>query len=184
MRGVAVVDPRVIRRNETAPPVLIEHVLADGRTVEAAVDPRVPPGRGSLEFRYAGLSYSVPERVLFKYRLEGFDREWIEAGQRRTAYYTNIPPGRYRFEVMACNEDRVWSESPASVSLTIEPHFLPICAWCKRIREDTGYWSQIETYIHDHSGAEFTHGICPDCVSQMARNKARTDAPGDPSAKE
>ncbi|HZQ48128.1 MAG TPA: triple tyrosine motif-containing protein, partial [Verrucomicrobiae bacterium] len=80
-------------------------------------------GRGELEFHYTALSLSAPEKNRFAYKLEGFDHEWIDAGLRRTAYYQNIYPGHYRFRVIACNNDGVWSEAGASLALVLLPHF-------------------------------------------------------------
>src|SRR5208282_5018925 len=83
-------------------------------------------------FRYTCLSYVSPLRITFRYKLEGFDRSWIDAGSRRQAFYTNLPPGRYRFEVQADNVDGVWSETVAA-ELALEPHFyqrgwfIPLC---------------------------------------------------------
>ena len=74
----------------------------------------LPPGTRELELHYTALSFVAPEKVRFRYRLEGFDPRWVEAGGRRTAYYTNVPPGRYRFRVLACNNDGVWNETGAS----------------------------------------------------------------------
>jgi len=85
---------------------------------------RVAPGQGRvLEFRYTGNSLVAPEKVLYRYRLEGYDRAWIDAGNRRNAYYTNLRPGSYRFQVLACNNHGVWNETGASLALVIEPYF-------------------------------------------------------------
>ena len=121
--GAAVIDPSHISFNRRPPPVLVERVTADQKVLSPAGNMRVPPGKGQLEFQYTALSYLAPERVRFRYRLEGFDRDWIEAGTRRVAYYTNIPPGSYTFRVMACNNDGVWSAADTSVSLHLAPHF-------------------------------------------------------------
>ncbi|HEU4390216.1 MAG TPA: histidine kinase, partial [Blastocatellia bacterium] len=80
-------------------------------------------GSGELEVNYSALSYLAPERVRFKYQLEGFDREWIDAGARRFAHYTNLPPGQYRFRVIAGNIDGVWNETGASFALYLRPRF-------------------------------------------------------------
>jgi hypothetical protein len=136
------------------------------------------------------------------------------------AYYTNLPPGHYRFRVVACNNDGVWNETGASYAFELVPHvyqtywffgllvvsiagtgfgvyrmrvwqllkqdkelkesvdealkkikvlggLIPICANCKKIRDDKGYWDQLESYIQTHSEAQFTHGICPDCAQKL-----------------
>jgi signal transduction histidine kinase len=132
---VAALDPSRLAKNPIPPGVRIEEVLADHVSVgaDAAGTLRVPAGRRSLEVRYTGLSFSAPERVRFRYRLEKFDRDWVDAGSRRTAYYTNLSPGRYRFRVAACNEDGIWNEAGASVNLRLlarfwqTPLFLALC---------------------------------------------------------
>jgi len=214
------VDPKALSTNRLAPPVLLEEVQIDGRAFDPDRLAESPPGSGNVEFRYTALSFLAPEKVLFKYRLEGFDLDWVNADTRRVAYYTHLPPGGYRFRVIACSNDGVWNETGAEVELRLAPHFyqtywfyglsalalalagaatqrlrvrrgeererelasrveqavaqikvlsglLPICASCKKIRDDTGYWSQMETYIHAHSEAEFSHGICPDCTEKL-----------------
>jgi len=83
----------------------------------------LPPGRHRLEFHYAGLSFTAPERVRFRYRLDHADSEWVEAGTRRTAYYDYVPPGDYVFRATACNSEGVWNDEGASLSLTMQPHF-------------------------------------------------------------
>jgi len=84
---------------------------------------RLAPGPRQVELDYTGLSFVSPRNVAFKYRLAGLDRDWVEAGARRTAYYSRLPPGDYRFEVMACNNDGVWNEAGASLAITVLPHF-------------------------------------------------------------
>jgi signal transduction histidine kinase len=81
------------------------------------------PGKHVLEFRYTGLSFDTPDRVRFRYRLEGLDPDWVEAGTRRMAFYSFVPPGIYRFQVIACNGDGIWNEDGASLSLTVRRHF-------------------------------------------------------------
>jgi len=123
VKGVAVIDPAHTEPNTTPPPVVIEHVAADRREVPNRGEVRVEPGNGELEFTYTALSYVAPEKVTFKYRLEGFDKEWIIAVNRRMAYYTNIPPGTYTFRVIACNNDGLWNETGASFTFSLTPHF-------------------------------------------------------------
>jgi len=123
LQGVAIIDPNHIAFNRRPPPVVLERVLSDGKALPPRGGVRVAPGRGGLEFHYTALSYLAPAQVRFRYRLEGFDRDWVEAGTRRIAYYTNIPPGRYTFRVTACNNDGVWSASGASLAFRLAPHF-------------------------------------------------------------
>ena len=139
-KGLVVTDPALSQNAERKPiPVLVEEVLADRKSLydnardllaagahygalpEETIE--VPPGRGELELHYTGLSLAVPERVGFKYKLEGLDTAWVEAGSRRIAHYNHLPPGRYRFLVTACGSDGVWTESAASLKLALQPHF-------------------------------------------------------------
>jgi signal transduction histidine kinase/ligand-binding sensor domain-containing protein/CheY-like chemotaxis protein len=120
--GVVVIDPARISTNKEAPPVHVVSVLVDGQPLDPH-RPSVVPRRGDVEVRYTALSFLVPAKVKFRYRLEGYDDEWKDAGTRRSAYYTNLPPGPYRFRVRACNNDGVWNEEGASFAFTIEPHF-------------------------------------------------------------
>ena len=116
IEGAVVIDPDRIRTNTLPPPVVIDRVWWTASDVVAHPDAsEVEPGRGDLEFHYAGLSFVDPDRVTFRYMLEGFDREWVDAGARRVAFYTNIPPGPYTFRVRAANNDGVWSERDAVV---------------------------------------------------------------------
>ena len=85
--------------------------------------PSAEPGRGDLVFRYTGLSFLAPEKVRFRYKLEGYDRDWVDAGDRRAAYYSNIPPGRYTFRVKAANNEGVWNEAGDSYEIYLAPHF-------------------------------------------------------------
>ena len=92
-------DPEKIRFNRKLPPVIVEEVLSDASAI--APGAAIQPGRRKLEFQYTALTFLAPDKVLFRYRLEGFDHEWVDAGKRRTAYYTNLPPGSYTFRVIA-----------------------------------------------------------------------------------
>jgi signal transduction histidine kinase len=83
----------------------------------------IKPGANRLEFQYAGLSFVAPQKVEYRYQLEGFDRGWIEARSRRAAFYTNLPPGSYRFRVLAANNDGVWNTTGASFGLRLMPHY-------------------------------------------------------------
>jgi len=123
LKGVAVVDPAHLKVDEHPPRVMIEQLLIDGKPVPESGYIEVPPGQNRLEFRYTGLSFSAPGRVQFKFQLTGFDGDWVDAGARRIASYTNVPPGRYRFRVIARNEEGNWSQEGAAVDLYLKPHF-------------------------------------------------------------
>jgi signal transduction histidine kinase len=95
----------------------------DGETVDVRERVELPPGKERYEFYYTALSLVVPQKVRFRYRLEGFDRDWVEAGGERVASYTHVPPGDYTFKVIACNNDGVWNEEGASFALYLRPYF-------------------------------------------------------------
>lgn len=121
-RGLAVIDPTSGSRNVVPPPVHIEETLLDG--VLAPRGPlRVPPGTQRLELRYTALGLRAPELVTFRYRLEGYDSKWVEAGPNRVATYTKLAPGDYTFRVVAANEDGVPSRSEARLAVTVEPRW-------------------------------------------------------------
>ncbi len=119
-RGLAVVDPARLERNTTPPPMVLQHVLVDGMAVPVSESLLIPPGRRHLEIGFAALSLSAPERVVYRYQLEGLDDGWRESG-RRFVEYTTLPPGKYRFVVTAHNGDGVWALAPATLSLRVEP---------------------------------------------------------------
>lgn len=121
-KGVVVIDPNNIKSNQYAPLVVVERVSFDKSPVTIQNQLRLPPGKGEIEIQYTGLSFVDPEKVRFKYQLAGFDSDWIDAGPRRAAYYTNLPPGNYRFRVMACNSDGVWSTTEATFQFYLRPH--------------------------------------------------------------
>ena len=120
--GTAVVGPEEIE-NPLPPPVLIEEILVNGRGVDGGEQQAIAPSRRDLELRYTATSLRAPEKVRFKYQLEDYDDDWVEAGDRRVAYYTNIPPGSFRFRVRAANDSGVWNEQGATTSLTFLPYF-------------------------------------------------------------
>ena len=121
--GVAVVNPAKIRLNPLPPPVVIEAIVVDHTALPPTRDLVLPPGRGEFEFRYTGLSLVDATQVRFRYRLDGVNTDWVDAGGRRTALYSGLAPGRYTFHVTARNNDGVWSEQPASLAFTLQPHF-------------------------------------------------------------
>ena len=121
--GIVAVDPDAVPVNEAPPPVVIEQVTMDGEPLALAGEMRIRPGHHKFEFHYVGLSLIASKKVRYEYRLEGEDADWVKAGTRRTAYYSNLSPGDYRFYVRAVNADGVWSTGEATVSLYLEPFF-------------------------------------------------------------
>ena len=123
VRGAVVVDPAKALETPAAPQAAIEEVTADGETVSGGAAAKFPPGKSRFEFRYTALHLSAPEKARFRFRLEGFDRDWIDAGSRRAASYTNIAPGSYRFRVQASSVGGPWSEKDGAFAFSLAPHF-------------------------------------------------------------
>ncbi|MCX6880017.1 MAG: triple tyrosine motif-containing protein [Verrucomicrobia bacterium] len=142
--GLAVVNVPDFKDNPQAPPVVLERVTANGKIVatyaaegsladlplatpldlrQEAAHLRLAPGQRQVEFVFTALSFTMPESINFKYRLDGLDKDWVDAGTRRVASYPLLPPGDYRFQVCACNRDGVWNETGASLALTAEAYW-------------------------------------------------------------
>jgi ligand-binding sensor domain-containing protein/signal transduction histidine kinase len=213
LKGVVSVQPGHAPVNRMPPPVVIEDVLVDGQSqatpAEVSVGRRqgleIPAGKRQIEFRYTGLSFVSPDRVRFRYKLDNLEREWIEAGSRRSAQYSFLRPGSYNFHVTACNNDGVWNPDGAVLGIQVLPHFYET-AWCvslmilaaagaiaatvrqlvvRRMR------SQLETLerqraverdrariakdIHDDLGAGLTH---ISLLSELARRAPGAEVPG------
>jgi len=125
-KGLVEVDPAHFPVNNVAPPVAVERFTVDDveqPLLGAKSLPKIAAGHVHFEFDYAGLSFTAPLKVRYRYRLEGFDRDWTNAGTRRSAYYTNIPPGSYTFRVQAANNDGLWNTTGAAISFELKPHF-------------------------------------------------------------
>jgi ligand-binding sensor domain-containing protein/signal transduction histidine kinase len=122
-KGVAWIDPQQISRNTLPPPVLIRSVGADDKLYEPSPSLELPEGTMRLQINFTALSLSVPERVRFRFRLEGVDNEWQDPGNKRETTYTNLGPGNYRFRVIASNNDGVWNEEGAVLDFSIAPMF-------------------------------------------------------------
>ena len=125
--GVSVIDPHHLPFNGHPPPVQIERITADGKTYDAASDTkrplRLPALIRDLEIEYTALSLVAPEKIRFRYKLEGWDPDWQDVGNRRQAFYSNLSPGNYRFRVMACNNSGVWNEAGRFSYFAIAPAY-------------------------------------------------------------
>ena len=122
-KGLVEVDPAHFPVNTIPPPVALERFTVDDVPLSPGSRLRIPAGHVHFEFDYAALSFIAPQKIRYRYKLEGFDRDWTEAGLRRTAYYTNIPPGRYTFRVQAANNDGLWNTTGAALAFELRPHF-------------------------------------------------------------
>jgi ligand-binding sensor domain-containing protein len=125
-KGIVEVDPAHFPVNNVPPPVALERFEVDDlpQVLHAADSAlRIPAGHVHFQFDYAGLSFTAPQKVRYRYMLEGFDRDWTDAGARRSAYYTNIPPGRYTFRVQAANNDGLWNTAGAALTFELRPHY-------------------------------------------------------------
>ncbi len=125
--GILIVNPQARALNNTPPPVAIEEVRVDGRDIP--LDPAslkhvtLPPSHSRLEFDYVALSFDMPENNQYRYMLEGYDKQWNDAGTDRHATYSRLTAGKYRFRVIACNSDGIWNDAGASVAFTVAPFF-------------------------------------------------------------
>ncbi len=123
IKGVVMIDPAHLKLNTQPPPVAIEKIIVDDQTFRAETSIELSPGKSRFDFYFTALSFIASQKNKFKYKLEGFDQDWIEAGTRRIASYTNIPAGRYTFRVIASNNDGVWNEVGTSFDFYLKPHF-------------------------------------------------------------
>ena len=125
-RGLASVNPSELPLNPLPPPVRIESFQVDGKSTETLLSTaalKLMPEHERIEIEYTALSLAAPGKVRFKYRLRGLEKEWIDAGPKRTASYSHLPPGKYTFQVIACNNDGVWNMTGQSLALMVEPFF-------------------------------------------------------------
>jgi ligand-binding sensor domain-containing protein len=240
-RGLTRFFPEKLGRNPHAPPVVLTGLRILNRLVDAR-SPNTPltraitetteltlsPADSVVTFEFAALNFSLPHKNHYRYRLEGFDRDWIDSGQRGSATYTNLAPGSYRLRVLGANNDDVWNEEGVTLGVVQRPRFyrtkgfvfalgllalvlglglhrvrvrdhvrleaqlqarlavarseirtlsglLPICTECKKVRDDDGYWGQIEAYVTEHTEADFSHGICPDCRERVFAARPPTE---------
>jgi ligand-binding sensor domain-containing protein/signal transduction histidine kinase len=123
VKGIARIDPVAIQVNRQPPPVVIEQVSSNDQSIPIENGIRLPPGTSRLDFYYTALSFVAPDKVRFKYKLEGFDSDWLDGGTRRAAFYGNLRPGNYSFRVIAANNDGVWNQQGAVFQFYLRPHF-------------------------------------------------------------
>jgi signal transduction histidine kinase/ligand-binding sensor domain-containing protein len=125
IRGIAWLDPAALHQhlNLLPPPVMITSIVSNGKTYPGSSDLTLAAHSDRLEINYTALSLAIPERVMFRYKLDGVDPDWQDAGTRRQAFYTHLSPGSYRFHVIACNNDGIWNQTGASLGVFIKPAF-------------------------------------------------------------
>ena len=130
INGLVFVDPAAIKSNTNPPPVVIEGVSVEGEMQGAqglgAVPPKsvtFPAGREHLDIQFASLNLGAADKARFSYLMQGYETNWVQAGTARSAPYSKLPPGGYKFLVKACNEDGVWSENPATLAVIVLPPF-------------------------------------------------------------
>lgn len=126
-KGLVSVDPSSIRLNPTPPPLAFETLRVDGHLINtnatSKTEIRLRPDHERLEFQYTALSLAAPSKVFFKYQLEGLDKDWVDAGTKRTAFYSHLPAGHYRFRIIACNNDGLWNKDGVAFAFTVLPFF-------------------------------------------------------------
>jgi signal transduction histidine kinase/ligand-binding sensor domain-containing protein len=134
IHGALMLDPDRPQEKPVPMSVVVDDVIVNGTSRNSTELTDLSPGQSNVEFRYTALSFIVPTRIRFRYQLEGFDHDWVDAGTRRAAFYTNLRPGSYRFRVKAQNYDNSWSQIEGPLAITLTPHFYqrrwfgPLCA--------------------------------------------------------
>ncbi|MCH9650068.1 MAG: diguanylate cyclase [Deltaproteobacteria bacterium] len=123
IKGLAMIDPERLKLTSVAPPVILEKLVVDGNEVPLESRVVLPPSRRNLEFYYAAPKALSPNKIRFRYQLEGSDPQWVEVGTRRVAYYTHLPAGHYRFRVAASNDQGEWSPEATEIEVTLAPFF-------------------------------------------------------------
>jgi signal transduction histidine kinase/ligand-binding sensor domain-containing protein len=147
VKGLVSVRPGEVPVNRLPPPVVMEEIFVDGKLLEKEIRPpdknktpdsiapalsadfssattlQIPPGKHQFDFHYTALSFAAPDKVRFRYKLEGLDEGWIDADGKRFAHYGPLRPGKYRFQVIACNNDGIWNEAGSAINLKVLPHF-------------------------------------------------------------
>ena len=120
-RILQMLDPNHRRMNPVPPAVNIEQIIADRQTYLPGQSVTLPALTSDINIDYAGLSFAAPQKVRFRYKLEGHDTDWQDPGTRRQAFYSDLAPGKYRFRVIACNNDGLWNEAGATLDFVVPP---------------------------------------------------------------
>lgn len=123
LKGASSVNPDTATEETQSPQTAIVQAVVDDQPVDTHTFFTVPPGHERITIHYAGLSFIAPQKMRYRYRLQGFDRDWVQAEGSRTAYYTNVPPGTYEFKVISSNSEGVWSTVPALLDFKVAPRF-------------------------------------------------------------
>jgi len=121
--GVVWVNPNEVIARSTPPPVLIEELRVDGEPADFTGRVLIPPGRKQLDFRYTALSFEAGDKARFRYRVDGWDNDWVDCGTLRTLQLRNLPPREYCLHLIACNNEGVWSPQGAQVTFVVQPYF-------------------------------------------------------------
>ena len=120
---VQMVDPSILSQKALTSQAYIESLVADRKEIKATPNLKIPPNPRDLELDYTSPSFSIPQKVNFRYRLDNYDRDWRDAGTRRQAFYTALPPGKYSFRVIAANSDGVWNDNAAKLDFSVTPAY-------------------------------------------------------------
>ena len=120
---VEMVDPARLSQKALPAPAYIESIVADRKEFKATPNLKIPPNPRDMQIDYTSPTFSIPQKINFRYRLDNYDRDWHEAGTRRQAFYTDLPPGKYSFRVIACNSDGVWNDSAAKLDFSVAPAY-------------------------------------------------------------
>ena len=180
LQGLSFYNPQSVPLNEMPPPVLVERIEVDGKSFEAPSETIVVPASARrIIFRYTALSYVVPQRVRFEYKLEGFDRTWLAAGADREISYTNLPPGDYSFRVRAENNDGVVNETGATASIRRLPYFyqtIPFYALLALALAGSGFLAAL-VRVRRHKRREIELGrLVDERTSELALERDKSES--------
>ena len=181
-KGVVMIDPANVPINQIVPDVHIDHVRANRSEVGRSERTVIPPGRGELEFQFSAPSFIAPQKVRFRYRLEGYDKDWVETGDRRLALYTNLKPGRYTFRVVAANADGIWNTTGDSVKIQLLPRFYQAASFrllCGALVAATlagGYGWRVRRLTRQQRALQEAHDLLERRVKERTADLAEANA--------